>query len=134
MWKKYRKYVLRCTKYKLIRLFSLSNSAWSEWIEIYATQKGPADIGSNSAWSEWIEISIMIWNIYYFICRTPHGVRGLKLDGYDLSKRQVKSHSSWSAWIEICESLAVWPTVPGRTPRGVRGLKSDRSQIIVPVV
>ncbi|WP_176872965.1 hypothetical protein [Paenibacillus sp. CF095] len=58
----------------------------------------------------------------------------MKLDGYDLSKRQVKSHSSWSAWIEICESLAVWPTVPGRTPRGVRGLKSDRSQIIVPVV
>ena len=55
--------------------------------------------------------------------RTPHGVRGLKLDSVLETPEVRESHPSWGAWIEISWPFPVCPRFRRRTPHGVRGLK-----------
>ena len=80
------------------------------------------------------------------VCRTPRGVRGLKLEGSCITSvetvrrtprgvRGLKhnervgtegermSHPSRGAWIETGEDIHGCPSANCRTPRGVRGLK-----------
>ena len=84
-------------------------------------------------------------------CRTPRGVRGLKLhhtesnpDGtlshpsrgawIEMPYRPTfaigqRSHPSRGAWIEISERMTMPAENCGRTPRGVRGLKYALSNL-----
>ena len=55
--------------------------------------------------------------------RTPHGVRGLKLDDVKKGLVVLKSHPSRGAWIEIVLPLRAVRSTVRRTPHGVRGLK-----------
>ena len=81
------------------------------------------------------------------LCRTPHGVRGLKycpaviawcavwshpsrgawIEIYDLLRNlaTLESHPSRGAWIEITFPHARRNAWHRRTPHGVRGLKFD---------
>ena len=61
------------------------------------------------------------------LCRTPHGVRGLKYRGIDAGGRTESSHPAWGAWIEICVRVMLIYQLSSRTPHGVRGLKWRRS-------
>ena len=60
----------------------------------------------------------------FHICRTPHGVRGLKLEDAGSVCERHASHPSRGAWIEIRETNLSRGTQASRTPHGVRGLKS----------
>ena len=55
--------------------------------------------------------------------RTPHGVRGLKLERLTVSVVDQLSHPSRGAWIEIPVTSLARSANTGRTPHGVRGLK-----------
>ena len=57
------------------------------------------------------------------MCRTPHGVRGLKYTRPPHDSHDARSHPTRGAWIEI--GLPVLPPWLRwcRTPHGVRGLK-----------
>ena len=47
---------------------------------------------------------------YYWtgkVCRTPHGVRGLKFVVPLIKKASSGSHPAWGAWIEICCKMSV---------------------------
>ncbi len=59
----------------------------------------------------------------FHICRTPHGVRGLKLEDAGSVCERHASHPSRGAWIEIRETNLSRGTQASRTPHGVRGLK-----------
>ena len=59
-------------------------------------------------------------------CRTPRGVRGLKLHRAKNLRAVGKSHPSRGAWIEIANVRNMKFNQRGRTPRGVRGLKYVR--------
>ena len=39
------------------------------------------------------------------LCRTPYGVRGLKLTDEHLTKFIKQSHLTWGAWIEMIDKL-----------------------------
>ncbi len=56
-------------------------------------------------------------------CRTPYGVRGLKLLRWKRVDISSASHSVWSAWIEIFSPPWLVKGRSSRTPYGVRGLK-----------
>ena len=57
------------------------------------------------------------------LCRTPHGVRGLK-PMYCLVAMMIgASHPSRGAWIETTASNRQPKPTASRTPHGVRGLK-----------
>ena len=57
-------------------------------------------------------------------CRTPRGVRGLKLHlSHQRLEARDASHPSRGAWIEIIRDVRSGFLTPSRTPRGVRGLK-----------
>ncbi len=58
-------------------------------------------------------------------CRTPHGVRGLKSAIQQHTRPHHASHPSRGAWIEIAPDERARGQVPRRTPHGVRGLKLD---------
>ena len=55
--------------------------------------------------------------------RTPHGVRGLKCAVLPRAREKAQSHPAWGAWIEIRDPAQSYAQGPGRTPHGVRGLK-----------
>ena len=58
------------------------------------------------------------------MCRTPSGVRGLKLNVLVVDfADKIASHPVRGAWIEIYNQCAITRFVAGRTPSGVRGLK-----------
>ncbi|WP_426254088.1 hypothetical protein [Paenibacillus pabuli] len=60
--------------------FSLSHSVWSAWIEIEKwIGKEERRMESHSVWSAWIEILLTLIPKKLLYCRTPYGVRGLKL-------------------------------------------------------
>ena len=55
--------------------------------------------------------------------RSPLGLRGLKCEGLIAAMLHLGSQPSWAAWIEIgVHGTAYW-TEPGRSPLGLRGLK-----------
>ena len=56
-------------------------------------------------------------------CRTPHGVRGLKLNFCISRNYRPQSHPARGAWIEIISGGGRTVKGNGRTPHGVRGLK-----------
>ena len=60
-------------------------------------------------------------------CRTPRGVRGLKLNNRYRLEVLTWSHPSRGAWIEIIKSPWTSVVTLSRTPRGVRGLKYLKS-------
>ena len=55
---------------------------------------------SHSARSAWIETMVVSVSPVRGTCRTPQGVRGLKLIAHCLISYLFKSHSARSAWIE----------------------------------
>ena len=55
--------------------------------------------------------------------RTPHGVRGLKRRVLRDPDAAVQSHPSRGAWIETMPKPPSNNSTGGRTPHGVRGLK-----------
>ena len=57
------------------------------------------------------------------MCRTPQGVRGLKLRYLANHVKHVESHSARSAWIETNSNAGLQYGLSCRTPQGVRGLK-----------
>ena len=82
----------------------------------------------------WIEIYSLIFEPILKPSRTPHGVRGLKLQ--DLSSPTLfdMSHPSRGAWIEIVARHIAIEEGDGRTPHGVRGLKLlPMNQYFLPV-
>ena len=81
-----------------------SHSARSAWIETFSYCRGLRPFLSHSARSAWIETVSSYLPSTKLICRTPQGVRGLKLDTG-----------------ETCGGFDC------RTPQGVRGLKPARS-------
>ena len=65
-------------------------------------------------------------------CRTPPGVRGLKLNIALNAGTLFLSHPTRGAWIEIATMQKFEQIINSRTPPGVRGLKSDDSRAIRP--
>ena len=57
------------------------------------------------------------------MCRTPHGVRGLKSPKQRIFPVVRGSHPSRGAWIEITAGTTRTGAATRRTPHGVRGLK-----------
>ena len=57
----------------------LSHPAWGAWIEISVYNRPDCKNGSHPAWGAWIEILSPSYTRRTLLCRTPHGVRGLKL-------------------------------------------------------
>ena len=65
--------------------------------------------------------------------RSPHGERGLKYLGIDLSHTLdlTSSLPAWGAWIEILAAVGSLCGL-GRSPHGERGLKSPRNLLPCP--
>ena len=78
-----------------------SHPSRGAWIEIGTMQYiSRLSIKSHPSRGAWIEIRssrVVLWRG----CRTPHGVRGLKLRCGSLVRMCVVSHPSRGAWIEI---------------------------------
>ena len=55
--------------------------------------------------------------------RIPHGMRGLKSDGFVILDDLKSSHPAWDAWIEMPLMRAVSAFSLCRIPHGMRGLK-----------
>ena len=76
---------------------------------------------------KWTQLSLMLqMRKYIFVhtcCRSPHGERGLKLDGVAGVAGLGRSLPTRGAWIEISRSFGSPPLPPGRSPHGERGLK-----------
>ena len=66
-------------------------------------------------------------------CRTPQGVRGLKLHG-DVGRADILvSHPARGAWIEMLPADFLRDQRRGRTPQGVRGLKCQQGKERAPI-
>ena len=85
---------------KLLTTAVKSHPAWGAWIEIARPAIAAPCPWSHPAWGAWIEIGKNTARPDFQRSRTPHGVRGLKL--------------------EVLQPLECFPR---RTPHGVRGLK-----------
>ena len=130
----------------------LSHPAWGAWIEMDTIIELKSHYRSHPAWGAWIEIGCWNFKRVLWICRTPHGVRGLKslndgachispcrtphgVRGLTLFARQCcsaahLSHPAWGAWIEMTSAVERKNGGRrGRTPHGVRGLKSVRYRL-----
>ena len=81
---------------------------------------------SHSARSAWIETPDYYEEAGRYACRTPQGVRGLKLSLVLFAETVSESHSARSAWIETTFLNPQNNHAARRTPQGVRGLKLDR--------
>ena len=126
--------------------FAMSQPSWAAWIEIFSTFASNEAISSQPSWAAWIEIGIISGDCLTTSCRSPLGLRGLKLRRGDylpvldqgrsplglrglklprLSAHSVKvtSQPSWAAWIEILSSLPQCLLQARRSPLGLRGLK-----------
>ena len=58
-----------------------SHPAWGAWIEIGTRHTVPLPVSwSHPAWGAWIEIPTECYLYELCVSRTPHGVRGLKLN------------------------------------------------------
>ena len=66
-------------------------------------------------------------------CRTPPGVRGLKLCPLSFALVDVASHPARGAWIETGSNIVSASVLFGRTPPGVRGLKHKTFYGITPI-
>ena len=61
-------------------LVTTSHPSWGAWIEIPQVDLNTTNARvSHPSWGAWIEISVNGRAERVGICRTPHGVRGLKL-------------------------------------------------------
>ena len=94
-------------------LVFLSHPARGAWIEI--VHQSPPDIltrPSHPARGAWIEIWICLQTGGFLGCRTPQGVRGLKLWYQILSySNQHRSHPARGAWIEILIATLRMPMI-----------------------
>ena len=75
--------------------------SWRAWIEIMILSTLFDGSSSLSSWRAWIEIQFGELAVRVFMCRSPHGERGLKCHLAGLSVWRGGSLSSWRAWIEI---------------------------------
>ena len=101
-----------------------SHPARGAWIEIsFLVTTTPSPV-SHPARGAWIEIAIIRHTIRCTSCRTPHGVRGLKLIAARSIFGGCWSHPARGAWIEIGKMQFYRSRSSSRTPHGVRGLKS----------
>ena len=130
-------------------LSDLSHPSRGAWIEICPWGSRLPSVSSHPSRGAWIEIALSAVPLLGRLCRTPHGVRGLKSPGCSVPFVPVLSHPSRGAWIEIVRlagvdtyvpashpSRGAWIEIsrrrrrgccpPGRTPHGVRGLKFHR--------
>ena len=123
-----------------------SRPARGAWIEISAVPSPPSGSGSRPARGAWIEIHTPLCSRSAFLCRAPHGARGLKLGAVgqggrsspsrpargawieifgtaSISKGRSKSRPARGAWIEITNWTRKGRKNDGRAPHGARGLK-----------
>ena len=56
--------------------------------------------GSHPSRGAWIETTVRSHVSAQLVCRTPHGVRGLKLDVRNITRDEGLPHPSRGAWIE----------------------------------
>ena len=102
-----------------------SHPSRGAWIEIIRRASDPHYDTSHPSRGAWIEIYVNISEAFTDpSSRTPHGVRGLKLEGLVERHRTQRSHPSRGAWIEMSRAEPPTECTPSRTPHGVRGLKS----------
>ncbi|SDD49727.1 hypothetical protein SAMN05428987_4987 [Paenibacillus sp. CF095] len=127
MWKKYRKYVFRYFKHNLIRVFPLSHSVWSAWIEINPKlQPTIVDACRTLYGVRGLKFATLLM-IRSSLRRTPYGVRGLKYIIRPIVRKEQGRTPYGVRGLKYCSKLIQHRGVC-RTPYGVRGLKSPEYQ------
>ena len=86
---------------EIVQGYCKSHLAWGAWIEIALMKCNQYVIGSHLAWGAWIEIYTAKHERSAQVCRTSHGVRGLKFVISMVFTLTKMSHLAWGAWIEI---------------------------------
>ena len=119
-------------------------AAWIEICIIWLDMKCRS--ASQPIRAAWIEIPVQPVHKNRKSCRSPFGLRGLKLlccvslcvvirsqpiraawieiDIFDIPLSKIRSQPIRAAWIEICSHFFISPHISGRSPFGLRGLKS----------
>ena len=92
---------LKCVRKIHDYFTSWSHSARSAWIEIwrYYLSFGEVLVALRTECVDWN--LVILRTVFGAVCRTPHGVRGLKCSACKQGIGAALSHSARSAWIEI---------------------------------
>ena len=100
----------------IVSNFFMSHPSRGAWIEIRIFRGMQVlDLWSHPSRGAWIEIFCTRLPVPASLCRTPHGVRGLKYLLHHSLCAAVPSHPSRGAWIEIffcCFLLSFDPVAP----------------------
>ena len=101
----------------------MSHSARSAWIETSSDSRSSSGVACRTPQGV---RGLKLYASHTTPCgssRTPQGVRGLKPVVFTCHESPEESHSARSAWIETIQTCVSINSACRRTPQGVRGLK-----------